>query len=107
MYKLRKIEKEIIDTIGQILICKSVNVSIPIIHTSKFAGDGIFVEKISSQDKHIEVLECQLKELENKRRFLLDSRESWLPKTLWNLFIPIVVSVVVTVLTLYLTKLSE
>ena len=39
----------------------------------------------------------QLNILEARRRFLLDRRESWLPKTIWNLIIPILASIVTTI----------
>ncbi|OGL87441.1 MAG: hypothetical protein A3K16_05640 [Omnitrophica bacterium RIFCSPLOWO2_01_FULL_45_24] len=51
-----------------------------------------------------EVLKSKLEELETERRFILDYRESWVPKTLWNLFFPIIVAFITTLFTLWLTR---
>ena len=39
----------------------------------------------------------RLGELETKRRFILDRRESWLPKTIWSAVVPIIVSIVTNI----------
>ena len=46
----------------------------------------------------------ELKKLEKERQFLLDRRESWLPKTLWTVLVPIIISIAVSVFTPYLLK---
>lgn len=50
------------------------------------------------------LLRNELDELEIKRKFLLDRRESWLPKTLWNVVVPILSSIVTSIVTLYVSK---
>lgn len=45
----------------------------------------------------------QLDLLETERSFLISQRESWLPKTIWNLLIPILVSVITAII---VTKLQ-
>lgn len=47
------------------------------------------------------LLRNELEELETKRKFIVDRRESWLPKTIWNLLVPIVVSILASVITIY------
>jgi len=49
-------------------------------------------------------LQSELTTLKTKRQFLLDRRNSWLPKTIWSVLVPIIVSVVSTIIILYLTK---
>ncbi len=49
-------------------------------------------------------IENTLNQLGNERKFLLDRRESWLPKTIWMVLVPIIVSIVASILTLYVTK---
>ena len=46
-------------------------------------------------------LRSDREKLEKERQFLLDRRESWLPKTIWMVIVPIVVSVIATVITQY------
>lgn len=46
------------------------------------------------------LLRNELDGLETKRKFLLDRRESWLPKTVWSILVPIFVSII----TLYITR---
>ena len=43
----------------------------------------------------------EMKILELKRQHILDRRNSWLPKSIWNIFIPIIVAIATT----YLLKL--
>lgn len=50
------------------------------------------------------LLRNELEELETKRKFLLDRRESWLPKALWNVLVPIIVSIIASLFTLYVTN---
>lgn len=52
----------------------------------------------------MEVLKGRIEELELRRKFILDRRESWLPKTTWNLLVPIVVSIIVTIFTLLVSE---
>ena len=50
------------------------------------------------------LLRNELETLETKRKFLLDRSESWLPKTLWNVLVPFIVSIIVSIVTIYITK---
>lgn len=53
------------------------------------------------------LLRNELEGLETKRRFELDHRESWLPKTLWNVIVPILVSIMASVTVLYLSRIFQ
>lgn len=81
MQKLRKIEQKIIE------IQRRINEEINIPYYT-----GVL------NKKNILLAEKEL--LDTERKFLLDRRESWLPKTLSSIVIPIIVSL----LTVYLTK---
>ena len=50
------------------------------------------------------LLRNEIETLETRRKFLLDRRESWLPKSLWNIIIPVLVSITASIITLYVTK---
>ena len=41
-----------------------------------------------------EPLQDELKKLEIKRQFILDRRNSWVAKSVWNVVVPIVISVI-------------
>lgn len=56
------------------------------------------------QGEDVEVLKGRIEELELRRKFILDRRESWLPKTTWNLLVPIVVSIIATIFTLLVSE---
>ncbi len=86
--KLSKIEDEIVVT--QELRRKLIS--------SKFLSTQYVPEE--SLELRIEHLDSQISTLETKRNFILDRREGWLPKTIWN----ILVSIVVTVITVYILK---
>lgn len=45
-----------------------------------------------------EYQESKIDTLEAQRKFILDRRESWLPKTIWNFFVPIAVSIIISLL---------
>ena len=47
----------------------------------------------------------RLEELEFERKFILDRRESWLPRTIRNLLVPIIILIITTFFTLWLEKL--
>ena len=49
-------------------------------------------------------LNAKLNKLETERQFILDHRESWLPKTIWNIIVPIIISVSIAILGKYLIK---
>ena len=51
------------------------------------------------------LLRNEINTLEIQRRFLLDRRESWLPKTLWIVLVPIIISIVTSILTPYIVSL--
>ena len=57
-----------------------------------------------NHDADLPKLESELNDLKAERSFMLDRRESWLPKMLWNILVPIVVSIVVSITTLYISK---
>lgn len=90
--KLKKIEEQIIEIKGQINLNKNNDVSLQ-------CGGG----KSPYVELENERLSDELDKLETQRNFLLDRRESWMPKTIWNVIVPIVV----TIITLYIVKLLE
>lgn len=90
--KLKKIEKQIIEIKEQINFNKNNDVS------RQYGG-----EKSTLVELENEQLLDELDKLETQRNFLLDRRESWIPKTIWNVIVPIVV----TVITLYVVELLE
>lgn len=57
-----------------------------------------------SPSLHEEQREIVLDMLETKRRFALDRRESWMPRTILHLIVPIVLIIFTAILTLWLTK---
>lgn len=88
--KLKKIEEQIIEVKRQINFNRNNDIS-------RQYGGG--------QSPHVksenEQLSGELGKFETQRNFLLDRRESWMPKTIWNVILPIIV----TIITLYLAKL--
>lgn len=81
--KLRKIEEQIIEKINQIGCLPTPT--------------GVLVDEVEEK----QLLQGELDALKTQRKFLLDRRESWLPKTLWNVLVPILV----TIITLYVINL--
>lgn len=65
-------------------------------HLSQAQLDGLV-------NKEKEPLLYKLDLLKIEREFLLSKREAWLPKTIWNLIVPIIVSLIVA---LVVTKLN-
>ena len=89
MRRLRKVEKEIL------------RIHRMIITPSKDLLYGI--DYISSDDQK-KMFIHELEKLKTERKFLLDRRESWLPKTLWMVLVPIAVSIVAAVGTSYILQ---
>ena len=52
----------------------------------------------------IEYLDVEKTQLQLKRQFILDKRESWLPKTIWNLIVPIIVAIITAYITTILVR---
>lgn len=75
---------------------------------AEIKSDEVFNEQFAiqsfSKEKQIFYLQSELDKFETRRKFLLDRRNSWLPKTTWNVLVPIIVSVVSTIVILYITK---
>ena len=69
MSKLKKTENEIVQ------IKANLTEKIPL-----FPG----IATSPHERREVEMSKSRLEELETKRRFILDHRESWLPKTIWN-----------------------
>jgi hypothetical protein len=93
--KLKNIEKRIVEIQKQISqTYETAYKRFPVKDHADMAAEG----------GKTKLLRNELEELETKRRFLLDRRESWLPKTIWNVVIPIAISIIVTILTLYITN---
>lgn len=42
------------------------------------------------------LLRNEINILEKERKFILDRRSSWIPKTIWNVIIPILVTLITT-----------
>ena len=88
--KLKNIEE-------QILVLKSE------INSNK--NNDVWLQYGGKQSPMIEQENLQLlsklDKLETQRKFFLDHRESWMPKTIWNVIVP----VLVTIITLYFVKL--
>ncbi|OGI95042.1 hypothetical protein A2917_01520 [Candidatus Nomurabacteria bacterium RIFCSPLOWO2_01_FULL_42_17] len=85
MSKFYKIEKEILEIKEEIFdLPNKLRKPIP-----QSILDGQF-------DQAKKPLVHRLEILEHKRNFLIDKRESWLPKTIWNLLIPIIISIIVS-----------
>ncbi len=72
------------------------------IHNAKEDYSGSIDDEIEAND--IAYLDVEKTQLEMKRQFILDKRESWLPKTIWNLFVPIVVAIITAYITTILVK---
>src|SRR3990167_11233174 len=62
------------------------------IHNAKENYSGGIDDEIEADD--IEYLDVEKTQLRLKRQFILDKRESWLPKTIWNFIIPIIVAII-------------
>jgi len=84
MHKIHKLEERILDLKDQL---------------SADAADGPVMFR---QER--EKLESELDKLEARRQFLLDRREGLGWKLLWNIIVPIGVSIITTYITLKLIK---
>lgn len=51
------------------------------------------------EEYNIEYLDIEKGTLQMRRQFILDRRESWLPKSIWNLIVPIVIAVIAAYIT--------
>jgi hypothetical protein len=91
--KLRIIEKRIIE------IQKQIGQTYEMAYKRFAVKDHADMAAEGGQTK---LLRNELEELETERKFLLDRRENWLPKTIWIVIVPIVVSIIVNVLSLYI-----
>ncbi|MDP3735460.1 MAG: hypothetical protein Q8R39_03465 [bacterium] len=56
------------------------------------------------EGEDIEFLNVQKTQLQLKRQFILDKRESWLPKTIWSFLVPIVLAIIAAYITTIFTK---
>ena len=93
--KLKSIESRIIEIQKQISqIYMTAYKKYPVKDHADMAAEG----------GETKLLRNELETLETRRKFLLDRRESWLPKSIWNVVIPIVVSIIASITTLYITK---
>lgn len=88
MSELKKIEKEIL-RLSMEISGKEKELS----HRLSYYGvtQGQLDRLVKADNKP---LESKFERLEIKRRFILDRRESFIPKTMWNIVVPIVLSVV-------------
>lgn len=93
--KLRSIERRIVE------IQKQISQTYETAYKHYSVKDHADMAAEGGQTK---LLRNELEELETKRRFELDRRESWLPKTTWNVTVPIFVSIVASIITLYVSK---
>lgn len=64
------------------------------IHNSKENYSGSIEDEIEAAD--IDYLDVEKAQLQLKRQFILDNRSSWLAKSIWNVIVPIVVSIITT-----------
>jgi len=57
-----------------------------------------------NRKSEVDIMIHELEQLKTKKQFLLDRRESWLPKALWNLVAPVVVSIITALIVTILSK---
>lgn len=60
-------------------------------HNAQENYSGIIEDQI--EEEEIEHLDIEKKQLELKRQFILDQRNSWKSRGIWNIIVPIIVSV--------------
>lgn len=68
------------------------------IHNAQENPSGDEWDQIMEADEiaHLDVEKAQL---QLKRQFIIDRRESWLPKTIWNLIVPIIAAIITAYIT--------
>lgn len=62
-------------------------------------SSGSIEDEIERSD--ISYLDVEKKQLQLKRQFILDERNGWKAKSIWNIIVPISVSIIVSVITVY------
>ena len=62
------------------------------IHNAKENYSGGIEDEIEADD--IEYLDVEKTRLQLKRQFILDERNSWKAKSVWNVIVPIIVSII-------------
>lgn len=66
------------------------------IHNAKENYSGSIDDEIEAGD--IRYLDVEKTQLQLKRQFILDKRNGWKAKSVWNVIVPIIVSVITTYL---------
>ena len=88
--KLKNIEEQIVEIKSKINLNKNNDV------VRQYGG-----KQSPDVERENDQLSGELDKLKSQRNFLLDRRGSWMPKTIWNVIVPILV----TIITFYFIKL--
>lgn len=84
---LKKIENRLLEIEHEKPMC---------IHDSEENYSGSIEDEIEAEN--IKYLDIEKAQLQLKRQFILDKRNNWMTKSIWNIVVPIAVSII-TVLT--------
>src|SRR3989344_8705280 len=72
------------------------------IHNAKENYSGGIDDEIEADD--IEYLDVEKTQLQLKRQFILDERNGWKAKSIWNVIVPIIVSIITAYVVFVLVK---